>query len=160
MMVPRWSLAPAFNAVPDIVVYATLGEQDLTSLDVARLGPPDLILEVVSPSTWRRDLDPDDPTCKPTAYAALGVAEYLAFDPTGTFEPAQVSAWHLVGGRRERWLPAVDGRCHSRLGISFAVEGVRLRVHDQDGPTAARVLSSGGHGGEAGHGAPAGRRAA
>ena len=40
--------------------------------------PPDLVIEVASPSTYRKDLDE-----KPAIYVSMGIPEYWLFDPTG-----------------------------------------------------------------------------
>ena len=40
--------------------------------------PPDFVLEIGSPSTWRNDLGP-----KRDLYASLGIGEYWKFDPSG-----------------------------------------------------------------------------
>ena len=42
--------------------------------------PPDFVLEIASPSTWREDAGP-----KREFYAALGVGEYWRFDETGRY---------------------------------------------------------------------------
>ena len=42
--------------------------------------PPDFVLEVASPSTWRQDAGP-----KRESYAAIGVGEYWRFDETGRY---------------------------------------------------------------------------
>ena len=42
--------------------------------------PPDFVLEIASPGTWREDAGP-----KRESYAALGVGEYWRFDETGQY---------------------------------------------------------------------------
>ena len=42
--------------------------------------PPDFVLEVASPSTWREDTGP-----KRESYAAIGIGEYWRFDETGRY---------------------------------------------------------------------------
>jgi hypothetical protein len=61
--------------------------------------------------------------------------EYLVFDPIGDFIPDQVLARRLgPDGPYESWLPdPATGRWHSALGVSFAPQGLLLRVYDPDG---------------------------
>ena len=42
--------------------------------------PPDFVLEIASPSTWREDVGP-----KRESYAALAIGEYWRFDETGSY---------------------------------------------------------------------------
>ena len=72
----RLSLAPdlLFAYVEDPASF--LSE---TGYNIWKVGkPPDLVLEVASPSTHRKDLDE-----KPDIYAGMGIPEYWMFDPTG-----------------------------------------------------------------------------
>jgi Uma2 family endonuclease len=121
-----------YSPSPDVLVHPTLGTGPRASLSVAREGPPALIIEVLSPSTGLgSDLDPNG---KVGAYASMGVAEYLTFDPIGEIIPEQVRAWRLGPERRYvRWEPDVQWRWPSALGISFAPQGLRLRVFDEAG---------------------------
>lgn len=135
---------------PDIVVHPTLGQRHLPSLAVADYGPPALAIEVASPGTaWDHDLNTLRADAKPRAYAECGIAEYLVYDPLGDLLPERIRAWRLgqdatggATGGYVPWLPAADGRWHSRaLGIAFAPEagGILLRVYAPDGrliPTA------------------------
>ena len=83
LLIPR-QVGRSYNPSPDIMVHPTLGDVERTSLNVAIDGPPVLIVEVASPSTSpSSDLNLDSPSGKPGAYAAIGVLEYLVFDPTG-----------------------------------------------------------------------------
>lgn len=59
--------------------------------------PPDLVLEVASPSTGYRDY-----TVKRTGYAALGISEYWRFDCSGgKFHDAPLAGDALVDGQYE-----------------------------------------------------------
>jgi Uma2 family endonuclease len=141
VVMPRLSGGPPYQPAPDILVHPTLGPGLLQSLNVASAGPPALIVEVTSPSTAReRDLSADPGRGKPALYAAMGVDEYIVFDPYGEFLHERVRAWRAAtpggafGGKFVPWLPEADGRWHSRsLGVSFAPQGFLLRVYDQDG---------------------------
>jgi Uma2 family endonuclease len=56
--------------------------------------PPDLAIEVASESTGTEDVNR-----KPAIYAAIGIAEYWRFDPTGgRYHDAALSGYRLVNG--------------------------------------------------------------
>ena len=87
---------------------------------------PDFVLEVLSPSTWKRDLD------KRRTYARLGVEEYFVFDPTGDFIQPMLQGYRLDWGRY-RPLPGLGPLAvRSRvLGLDLWVdEGRDLRMRD------------------------------
>jgi Uma2 family endonuclease len=72
---------------PDVAVYKTdpIAEDD----DLWSVWTPELVIEVVSPGSEKRDYEE-----KPPEYLAFGVAEYWIFD-----EPAQkVTVMRRVGG--------------------------------------------------------------
>ncbi len=58
--------------------------------------PPDLVVEVASPSTGRIDVRD-----KPADYAALGIPEYWRFDETGESYGTRLAGDRLVGDRYE-----------------------------------------------------------
>jgi Uma2 family endonuclease len=73
---------------PDILVYRTEAPD---AEDVWSVWIPELVIEVISPGSEKRDYDE-----KPPEYLAFGVAEYWIFD-----EPAQkVTVMQRAGGRR------------------------------------------------------------
>jgi len=132
LLAPRERQRPAYSPSPDVLIHTTLGTDPRASLSVAREGPPALIIEVLSPSTgFGTDLDP---VGKVGAYAAMGVAEYLTFDPIGEIVPEQVRAWRLgPDGAYVPWEPMAAWRWQSALGIAFAPQGLRLRISDEAG---------------------------
>lgn len=134
MVIPRLGHR-SVNLSPDILVHPTLGSGSRDSLILAADGPPALVVEVASPSTaLARDLNEDAPNAKPAAYAALGILEYIVFDPLGEFLPDRIRAWHLGPRGYLPWGPELNGHWASRaLGISFAPHGFLLRVYDQKG---------------------------
>ena len=81
-------------------------------------GPPDLLVEILSPSTSARDLG-----LKLDRYRLFGVAEYWVIDP----DERALRVWRLAGGASEplalapadtlRWQPVADGPV---LAISVA----------------------------------------
>jgi Uma2 family endonuclease len=134
MIIPRQEQRVLYLS-PDILVHPTLGSGSRDSIVVAADGPPALAIEVASPSTaLGRDLNEDAPDAKPAAYAALGILEYIVFDPVGEFLPDRVRAWQMGPGGYVPWGPERTGRWMSRaLDISFAPHGFLLRVYDQEG---------------------------
>lgn len=90
---------------------------------------PDFVLEIVSPSTWRRDLG-----AKRARYAALGVGEYWLHDPHGRYLQPALAGYRLVGGT----YVALQSRIGTRgpsirsdvLGLDLLLDGERLRFFD------------------------------
>jgi Uma2 family endonuclease len=137
LIIPRASGERSYQPSPDIIVHTSpLLSDRQTSLSVNTFGPPALAIEVCSPSTaLEHDLNTFNPQAKPSAYARAGIPEYLVFDPTSDLIPDLVRAWRAgESGEYKPWLadPAT-GRWHSALGISFAPQGVLLRIYDPDG---------------------------
>jgi Uma2 family endonuclease len=69
---------------PDVVWVAANSQARITEKNI--VGAPDLIIEVLSPSTMRRDR-----TVKFELYEKFGVREYWMIDPLGILE-----AWSLI----------------------------------------------------------------
>jgi Uma2 family endonuclease len=69
-------------------------------------GPPDLVIEILSPGTRQRDL-----SVKHSLYARFGVGEYWIVDP----EARTMSVFSLIGDRYEPVPTAADGMIHSRV---------------------------------------------
>ena len=111
------------SVAPDVyVVFGAAGNHPRDSWLVWREGrAPDFVMEIASPSTWRRDA-----TEKRRIYADMGVTEYVRFDPTGDhFTPPLVM--EVLDGTEYRQQPLTtddDGnlRAHSAvLGLDFCV---------------------------------------
>jgi Uma2 family endonuclease len=135
LIIPRRG-GGVYQPSPDILIHPTLGDAQLSSLSIVEHGPPALVIEVTSPATARsHDLDTISHRAKPQAYEECGIPEYLVFDPLGEFIPDQIRAWRIgQEGGYDSWLPdPTTGRWHSALGISFAPQGIRLRVYDSEG---------------------------
>jgi Uma2 family endonuclease len=135
LVMPRRSDRPSAQPAPDICVHPTLGRAPRTSLHIAIDGPPSLVIEVTSPSTAvGRDLNMGSPAGKPQLFEAMGVPEYLVFDPLAEFIGKQIWAQRLGPQGYVLWEPDANGRWRSEtLGLSFAPQGFLLRVYDQDG---------------------------
>ena len=104
-------------------------------------GPPAFVLEVASPSTWRRDRD-----VKPGLYASMGVREYFLYDPVGGRLAPRLQGNVLEGGVY-RALPA--GRMESGVsGVWSEVLGLWAFLTGEDGelrwydPEAGRRLET------------------
>lgn len=102
-------------------------------------GFPDIVFEITSPSTQRKDLSLS-PTGKRTLYAELGAHEYFVYDPQGEMDPV-VQGFERRGDRLEPLPPSADGGVYSPLlraelrpmameGSSNRPAGVWLRVID------------------------------
>ena len=70
--------------------------------DATVLKPPDFVLEVLSESTWERDMGP-----KLDAYALVGVRECFVFDPTGEHIPPPAVRGFALSKAGARPLPEV-----------------------------------------------------
>ncbi len=121
------------SVAPDVyVVFGAAGNHPRDSWLVWREGrAPDFVMEIASPSTWRRDA-----TEKRRIYADMGVTEYVRFDPTGDhFSPPLVMETLDGAEYRERPLTTDDDgnlRAHSAvLDLDFCVSpGQQLRLYD------------------------------
>jgi Uma2 family endonuclease len=136
VIVPREGRRASYMPSPDILVHPTLTNASRTSLVLATDGPPALVIEVASPSTvLSSDLNLTDARGKPGVYEAIGVAEYIVFDPTTELVREQVWARRRVAGAYAPWEPDKRGRWVSAAlgGIAFAPQGPLLRVYDQEG---------------------------
>jgi len=83
-----------YRTYPDVFVYLMQVDVQRGSLNIGIDGPPALIIEVLSESTFEVDID--HARGKGYSYARAGVSEYLALDPTGQ-DVAGAAAWRLAG---------------------------------------------------------------
>ncbi|MDE0626760.1 MAG: Uma2 family endonuclease [Bryobacterales bacterium] len=115
------------NVSPDILVAFGVERRRRRSYRTWEEGKaPDFVLEVLSPSTWKRDLD------KRKTYARLGVEEYFVFDPTGDFIQPMLQGYRLDWGTYSP-MPGLEPLAvRSRvLGLDLWVdEGRDLRMRD------------------------------
>ena len=78
---------------PDVYVAFDVANRHRNSYVVWEEGkPPDFVLEVVSPSSRRKDEKE-----KPDIYAEIGVPEFFLYDPEGKLQPA-LQGFELRGG--------------------------------------------------------------
>ncbi len=88
--------------------------------------PPDVLFEVSSNKTYRKDLGE-----KKDLYARLGVREYFLFDPDGKYLRPAVQGFRLVKGQYMPIKPGPDGSLLSKqLHVRLRAEGEMLRLVD------------------------------
>jgi Putative restriction endonuclease len=85
-----------YRTLPDIFVYPHAIDPQRPSVAIAVDGPPLLIVEVLSPSTYDVDLNVEKG--KDYSCARAGVREYLALDPVRHFVPRRGGAKRLAEG--------------------------------------------------------------
>jgi hypothetical protein len=126
----RWPGVPKKRTLAPDTFVSFVAERARTSYDLEAEGVfPPFVLEVVSPSSTRRDYEE-----KLQAYDLLGVREYALFTPR------EGGASTLEGYRRgassvlESWTPDAQGRLWSdALGLSLVVQGVFVQAETPDG---------------------------
>jgi Uma2 family endonuclease len=100
--------------VPDIA-FVSLDRVQIISKQYIN-GAPDLMVEIISPSSKRRDR-----VRKAALYAMASVREYWIVDP----EMKTVDVFRLQSGRYER-IPVVDGIARSEVLAGFEIDVARL----------------------------------
>ncbi len=121
-----------YDPLPDIFVCRRPFDRRRKSLAIALNGPPLLVIEVLSDTTYEVDLDLE--RGKGFSYARSGVREYLTLDWSGEFLPEQGRGWRLEGGVYQRWLPEVTGHWQSmELPLAIGMEGAMVAVYSLDG---------------------------
>lgn len=128
-------------AVVDGLVIELVGddEDEVASYYVGEDGPPPrVVIEIASRSTWEADL-----VEKPGLYAAMGVSEYLVFDPHLTpiwrgewYAKGRLVGWRLDMSKGEyvELVKDANGRLWSeQLNSWLAVEGKLLRLYTTEG---------------------------
>ena len=113
---------------PDVfVAFGARHREDRPSYKVWEEPVPAFVLEVLSPSTKRRDME-----TKRDIYRWMGVQEYWLYDPRGEWIEGHVRGHRLtVEGEYEEIAPIGPGRHRSEaLGLLLWDEGGNLRFHD------------------------------
>ena len=120
----------SYDPKPDVMVLRhPLVSGSLASVRLDQVGAPLFIAEMASDSTKSNDQGD-----KKRAYAAIGVAEYIVFDPDGSVLPEPLMAWRLRDGIYAPWTPGTDGWWHSTaLDVAFQPGRPLVRVRDRDG---------------------------
>lgn len=121
-----------YKTLPDVFVYRQAIDENRKSLLVDTDGPPALIVEVLSESTYENDLDLADG--KGFSYARAGVREYLVLDPAGEFLSRRGQGWRLHDDVYHPWLPDDQGRWRSQeIEAAIGLEGIHVTVYTADG---------------------------
>lgn len=121
-----------FQPLPDIFVCRRPFDRRRKSLAIAVNGPPLLVIEVLSDTTYESDLDLEHG--KGFSYAQVGVREYLTLDWSAEYLPEQGRGWRLEGDAYQVWLPEVTGRWQSReVPLAIGMEGPMVAVYTLDG---------------------------
>ena len=131
-----------WRSLPDIMVHQQAGPEPRKEMLVLKDGPPALVIEVASDTTWEHDVD--TLRGKAVGYPGIGIQYYLVFDPTGEYLQEPARGWRLTPDSVQPWLPEADGTftCDV-LGIGLRPDGQLLRVIDAAGkpvPTRAERL--------------------
>ena len=115
---------------PDVLVaFGAPHDPARREFDADQLGAPDFVLEVLSKSTWKRDVD-----AKLKTYAAIGVRECFLFDPTGRFPVPGLQGYALTKTRVDR-LPTTrlangaEGVYSPLLGLVAYIKGDSAPSH-------------------------------
>jgi Uma2 family endonuclease len=131
---------PQAVVAPDVfvVVGTTKGDRRSYKLWEEPKGP-DFVLEITSRSTRQADQE-----TKPPKYEALGVQEYVQYDPTGDYLDPPLQGARLVAGRYTPWTATEhpDGTLVLRsavLGLELRLQGSQLRFYDP--ATGQKLLS-------------------
>ncbi|MDE0039769.1 MAG: Uma2 family endonuclease [Gammaproteobacteria bacterium] len=119
---------PAAVMAPDLLVSLNAGRRARSSYKLWQEPVPDLVMELLSPRTWRRDVE-----AKPALYEALGVREFWLFDPIGRL-PRPINGWRLDAGGAYAPVPALpDGAFRSTvLGLDLVAHGDGFRFRDPE----------------------------
>ena len=121
-----------YRTYPDVFVYPRPVDPRRGSMTLESDGPPALIVEVLSPSTYEADLDVE--RGKGYSYAHAGVREYLTIDPTGDLLAEGIRAWRLEGGVYRPWEPDARGRWRSgQIAVAIGLEGMLVTVYTREG---------------------------
>ena len=117
--------------VPDaMVVFGVHERPDLSYKLWEQPKVPDLVLEVLSQDSWRKDVHE-----KPGLYAALGVREYWLFDPRGWRRDGGESLQGLKLSAGGNWTPAAatpaeDGLVSEVLGLEVLLRDGEMRFRE------------------------------
>jgi hypothetical protein len=122
----------AYTVIPDVMVFPRPMDRTRGSYSLQADGPPVLVVEVASESTYLADLDVA--RGKAWTYQQAGVSEYLVLDPSARFVPEQGRGWRLVAGVYQPWETDDRGRWASaRIGVAIGVEDGLAAVYGGDG---------------------------
>ena len=115
---------------PDVFVTAGVALHDSIAYNIRSVGkPPMLVVEVISNKTAKKDIGP-----KRAAYAELGVAEYVTFDPRPRRQ-LELHGYQLESpGVYHEIAPEAEG------GLWLATVGLRVMAEPSDNPFRGPLL--------------------
>jgi Uma2 family endonuclease len=116
---------PTVHISPDVLVTLGAPPAVLQSYKTWELGAPNLVIEVTSRSTKTRDIG-----MKKGTYAALGVQEYLLFDPQAEYLKPRFKVFRLQGEEYEQVIVNPESGYQSLLGLTFHVVDDTLRISE------------------------------
>jgi len=121
--------------IPDVLLALEVGDQEPATGDLREVyriwdegRPPDLVIELTSKSTVKRDN-----VGKKEDYAACGVREYVQFDPMGSLLTPRLLVWRLAGdGAYEVVTPGPGGGLPSAVlpGLEWVQVDRPVRLRD------------------------------
>ena len=143
---------PSRFLIPDVLLALEVGDADPATGDLREVyriwdegRPPDLVIELASKSTVKRDN-----VGKKEDYAACGVREYVQFDPMGSLLTPRLLVWRLAGdGAYEVVTPGPGGGLPSAVlpGLEWVQVDRLVRLRDGGSgallPTAAEKEAMG-----------------
>jgi Uma2 family endonuclease len=120
----------AYDPKPDVMVLShPLPSGALSSVALADVGAPLFIAEVASRSTVGADVGE-----KQQVYEAIGVQEYVVFDPDGALLSTPLLAWRLVEDAYVPWHAEATGLWHSTvLDVTLIPTQPIMGVRDRTG---------------------------
>lgn len=99
---------PQRYVVPDVLVVFGIGKEERRLYKTwEEKKSPDVIFEISSRGTWRKDLQE-----KYHLYQKLGVKEYYIYDPEYDYLPEPLMGFHLINDKFEK-AEIEDGRIYS-----------------------------------------------
>jgi Uma2 family endonuclease len=117
---------PKACVAPDVLLTQGIGKWNRPNYLLWKEGPPNLVVEVTSPKTRRKDQD-----FKKPLYEKIGVEEYVLFDPLEEYLQPRLQGHRLWSGRFQPISLEKDGSLLSRTtGLWMCPEGKRLRLVD------------------------------
>ena len=112
--------------VPDLFVALRAPLEDQSHYKLWRYPLPELVIEMLSKSTWKEDVGQ-----KRDTYEHLGVRECWLFDPEGWALSTPLTGYRLRDGRYRPISADAAGACRSRvLGMDLHVLAGDLRFRD------------------------------
>ena len=118
---------PRRFVVPDVFVAKGCPRGDRRTFKLwDEAGVPNFVIEVTSPSTKHVDLK-----SKPDTYSAIGVGEFVMFDPLNEYLNPALRMLRLNGNRYEAVEPDSSGRLYSEeLNLFLFLNGTELVMQD------------------------------